>query len=85
MPRKINMENLAKPLAVSLGSYAFYRWARSGSASDISKAPGPGGNTALIGETKVLCLKSSFSITFLKAICKTCSVVMGPGTSTSVS
>lgn len=50
MSRKIKMENLAKPLAVSLGSYAFYRWARSGGSSDISKVPGPGGNSALIGE-----------------------------------
>lgn len=62
MPRKINMENLAKPLAVSLGSYAFYRWARSGSASDISKVPGPGGNTALIGETDVLCWIHRFNL-----------------------
>ncbi|KLO10339.1 cytochrome P450 [Schizopora paradoxa] len=54
MSRKIKMENLAKPLAVSLSSYAFYRWMRSGSSSDLSKVPGPGGNSALIGHMEAM-------------------------------
>ncbi len=49
------MENLAKPLAISLGSYALWRLIRLHVSSDaLSNVPGPGGNQAFAGKVSLI-------------------------------
>lgn len=62
------MENIAKPLAISLGSYALWRFIRSHvSPDEITKVPGPGGNHALAGKAQCIVKSLKLRIVFVRA------------------